>query len=470
VQHFSLAVIGSGSGNIVVPEDPARGPVAVIEAGAFGGTCINRGCIPSKILVYTADVASQVRQAPEFGISAELTGVDWPSIRDRTFAKVDKVSAAGRDARAEADLVTLFEGRARFAGPRELVIDDKTRITADQIVLASGARPTIPPVVADSGVQFWTSDTIMRIGELPGSMVIVGGGYVAAEFAHIFSSLGVEIHIINRAATLLATFDTDISDRFTTLAQQRWDVRLSAEITGVRRHGHSYHPGTPDGGVTVMLEDGTQVTGDLLLVAAGRQPDTEDLSLDLAGVRLRDDGRIQVDEYGRTTADGIWSLGDASSPFELKHVANAEARTLAHNLAHPEDLRPFPHEWVPAAVFTEPQLASVGARLQDLAGRRPFVQATQAYQDTAYGWALRDTSGICRLYADPATGKLLGAHILGYQASLLIQPLVQAMSSGQTVASMARGQYWIHPALSEVVENALLKLPLSLQPEGDQRR
>ena len=146
MQHFSLAVIGSGSGNIVVPEDPARGPVAVIEAGAFGGTCINRGCIPSKILVYTADVASQVRQAPEFGISAELTGVDWPSIRDRTFAKVDKVSAAGRDARAEADLVTLFEGRARFAGPRELVIDDKTRITADQIVLASGARPTIPPM------------------------------------------------------------------------------------------------------------------------------------------------------------------------------------------------------------------------------------------------------------------------------------------------------------------------------------
>jgi mycothione reductase len=461
VQHFSLAIIGSGSGNIVVPEDPARGPVAVIDAGAFGGTCINRGCIPSKILVYTADVASQVRHASDFGIRAELTGVNWPSIRDRTFAKVDKVSAAGRDARAASDLVTLFEGRARFAGPHELVIDDKTRITADQLVLATGTRPTVPPVVADSGVQFWTSDTIMRIDELPASMVIVGGGYVAAEFAHVFSSLGVEIHIVNRAAALLATFDTDISDRFTTLARQRWDVRLSAEITGVRRHGRSNHPGRPGAGVTVVLEDGTEVTGDLLLVAAGRQPDTEDLSLDLAGVKLRDDGRIQVDEYGRTTADGIWSLGDASSPFELKHVANAEAQTLAHNLAHPEDLRPFPHEWVPAAVFTEPQLASVGARLQDLAGKRPFVQATQAYQDTAYGWALQDTSGICRLYADPATGTLLGAHILGYQASLLIQPLVQAMSSGQTVASMARGQYWIHPALSEVVENALLKLPLN---------
>jgi mycothione reductase len=213
-----------------------------------------------------------------------------------------------------------------------------------------------------------------------------------------------------------------------------------------------------DAGIAVDLEDGQAVRGDLLLVAAGRQPNTDDLGLDTAGVTVRDDGRIQVDDYGRTTAEGIWSLGDASSPFQLKHVANAEARALAHNLAHPGDLRRFPHDWVPAAVFTEPQIATVGARIQDLAGRRPYVAATQPYQDTAYGWALRDTDGSCTLYADPETGKLLGAHILGYQASLLIQPLVQAASTGLGVAEMARDQYWIHPALSEVVENALLKL------------
>jgi mycothione reductase len=142
---------------------------------------------------------------------------------------------------------------------------------------------------------------------------------------------------------------------------------------------------------------------------------------------------------------------------------------VAHNLAHPHDLRPLRHEWVPAAVFTDPEIATVGARRQDLAGQRPYVEATQPYHDTAYGWALQDTSGFCRLYADPATGTLLGAHILGYQASLLIQPLVQAMSSGQSVASMARGQYWIHPALSEVVENALLKLPLGGPTDGGSR-
>jgi mycothione reductase len=407
--------------------------------------------------VYSADVAAQVRRAPEFGISAQATGVDWPAIRDRTFGKVDRVSAAGRKARAESDLVTLIEGRARFAGPHELVIDDETSITADQIVVAAGGRPVVPPVIADSGVPFWTSDTIMRIDDLPASMVIVGGGYVAVELAHIFGDLGVEVHLINLGDTLLEAFDPDISERFTALARKRWDVRLSASIASVRPRGRD--SGQP-AGVAVLLEDGSAVTADILLVAAGRRPNTDDLGLDLAGVELKDDGHIRVDEYGRTTAERIWSLGDISSPFELKHVANAEARCLAHNLAHPDDLRPYPHEWVPAAVFTEPQIATVGARLQDLEGKRPYVQAIQDYHDTAYGWALQDTTSICKLYADPATGKLLGAHIMGYQASLLIQPLVQAMSFGLDVASMARGQYWIHPALSEVVENALLKLPL----------
>ena len=439
---------------MVVPKDGGAGPVAIIESGPFGGTCINRGCIPSKILVYTADVAAGVRAAPGFGIGAAVTEVDWPAIRDRTFARVDKTAARGRRGRAESDWVTLFQGRARFAGPHELVIDGDTRITADRIVLATGARPVVPPAIAEAGVGFHTSDTIMRIDELPARMVIVGGGYVAAEFAHVFSALGVDVRLVTRGPRLLGSFDPAICDRFTELARQRWDVHLSATITGVRRDGDG-----PDG-LALLLADGTTVAGDLLLVATGRRPDTDDLDLDRAGVNLRDDGRIQVDSYGRTTAEGIWSLGDASSAFELKHVANAEARTLAHNLAHPDDLRPYPHDWVPSAVFTDPQIASFGARRQDLEGKRPYVEAVQAYGDTAYGWARQDTEGFCKLYADPATGKLLGAHIFGYQASLLIQPLVQAASFGQRVADLARGQYWIHPALGEVVENALLKLPL----------
>ena len=445
--HFSLVIIGSGSGNIVVPKDPAQGPVALVESGSFGGTCINWGCIPSKMLLYSAELADQVRSAPQFGIEASLTAVDWPAIRDRVFGKTDQVAAAGRDYRAESDRVTLIESRARFTGPHELTLADGSVITADRIVLATGARPVIPPVIAEAGVDYHTSETVMRMDALPASLVIVGGGYIAAEFAHLFSGLGVRVHIIERSSSLLREFDPEVSRRFTELAARRWDVRLSAKITGARQR---------DGEVEVALADAPPVTGQLLLVAAGRTPDTTDLDLDRAGVRLRSDGRIEVDQYGRTTADGIWSLGDASTPYPLKHVANAEARTLAHNLAHPDDLLPYPHDWVPSAVFTDPQIATVGAREQDLAGR-PYVSAVQEYADVAYGWALQDTSGFCKLYADPATGTLLGAHIMGYQASVLIQPLIQGAAFGQRVADLARGQYWIHPALTEVVENALLK-------------
>jgi mycothione reductase len=451
VPHFSLVVIGSGSGNVVVPKHPAQGPVALIESGVFGGTCINRGCIPSKILIHTADVADQVRRAAEFGIEATLTGVDWPAIRDRTFNQTDAVSAKGRRYRAAQDKVTLIEGRARFIGPHELAVDDGTRLTADQIVLATGARPVIPPPIAEAGVDYHTSETVMRIDRLPARMVIVGGGYIAAEFAHLFSSLGVSVSIVNQGRSLLESFDPEVSGRFTKLAASRWDVHLSAAVTGARQR---------DGQIEVELADAPPVAGELLLVAAGRVPDTADLDLDRAGVRLREDGRIEVDQYGRTTAEGIWSLGDASTPYPLKHVANAEARALAHNLANPDDLRPYPHDWVPAAVFTDPQIATVGAREQDLSPARPYVSAIHEYADVAYGWALQDHTGFCKIYADAATGTLLGAHIMGSQASLLIQPLVQAAAAGQRLDDLARAQYWIHPALSEVVENALLDLRL----------
>jgi mycothione reductase len=353
VEKYALAVIGSGSGNVVVPDDVGVGDkVVLIESGAFGGTCINRGCIPTKMFVYTADLAMQVRRASQFGLAATLERVDWPAIRDRIITRVDETSHAGRKERAESTNCTVFEGHARFAGPHELVINDNTRIEAEQIVIATGGRPAIPPVVKNAAIEFHTSDTILRLDALPTSMVILGGGYIAVEWAHVFSSFGVDIHIVERAATLMEALDAEISKRFTDQNAKRWDVHLDAMVTDVRTDGDD---------VVVVLEDGTRVAGELLLVATGRRPNTDDLGLDVAGVSLRDDGHVVVDNFGRAPP-GIWALADCSSPFELKHVANAEARTVAHNLAHPDDLRPLPHDWVPSAVFSDPQIASVGAR------------------------------------------------------------------------------------------------------------
>jgi mycothione reductase len=203
------------------------------------------------------------------------------------------------------------------------------------------------------------------------------------------------------------------------------------------------------------------VRGDTLLVAAGRVPNGDRLDLARSGIPVHDDGRIVVDEQQRTPVDGIFALGDVSSEFQLKHVANHEARVVAHNLLHPADLRSSDHRFVPSAVFTHPQIASVGrTEAQCREAGIDVAVKIQSYGDIAYGWAMEDTTGICKILAERGTGRLLGAHVLGPHASTVIQPLIQAMSFGLGAREMATGQYWIHPALPEVIENALLGLDL----------
>jgi len=197
----------------------------------------------------------------------------------------------------------------------------------------------------------------------------------------------------------------------------------------------------------------------VLLVAAGRRPNSDRLDLEKAGVPVHDDGRVVVDEQQRTPVEGIFALGDVSSPHQLKHVANHEAKVVGHNLLHPDAPRRTDHRFVPSAVFTDPQIASVGRTEQ--ACREAGLDYTvkvQEYADIAYGWALEDDTGFCKVLADRGTGRLLGAHLMGPHASTVIQPLIQAMSFGLGAHEMATGQYWIHPALPEVVENALLDL------------
>jgi len=249
---------------------------------------------------------------------------------------------------------------------------------------------------------------------------------------------------------LLRHLDLDIARRFTEIARERWDVRLDASVSSASAQA---------GGVRLELTDGSSVEADLLLVATGRVPNSDRLNLGAIGAQVRADGRVVVDQFQRTTAEGVWALGDVCSPHQLKHVSNHEARVVAHNLAHPDDMVAADHRFVPAAVFTHPQIAGVGlTEEQARADGIEFVAVTQPFGEAAYGWAMEDSTSVCKLVGDPSTGRVLGAHIIGPDASSLIQPLIQAMSFDQDFREVARGQYWIHPALAEVVENALLKL------------
>ncbi|OQO89263.1 mycothione reductase [Saccharomonospora piscinae] len=461
--HYDLVIVGTGSGNSILDHRFADRKVAIVEKGVFGGTCLNVGCIPTKMFVHPADLAATPERAGELGVDLALRDVRWREIRDRVFGRIDSIADGGRRYRAEHEdnaHVTVYEGEARFTGRKELTVrlgdgSGEETLTAEEFVLAAGGRATVPDIPGLAEVGYHTSDTVMRIDELPRRAVILGSGFVSAEFAHVFASFGVEVTVVARSGALLRGEDDDVSRRFTDLAARRYDVRLDRRTVRARR---------TRGGIALDLEGpgGEEtVEGDLLLVATGRRPNSDLLDVAATGIATLPSGHVVVDSRQRTGVDGVYALGDLSSPHELKHVANHETRVVQHNLLHPDDPIESDHRFVPHAVFTAPQIASVGITERDAAARGVrYVTATQEYGGIAYGWAMEDTTGFAKLLADPATGHLLGAHIIGPQAPTLLQPLIQAMSFGLDARSMARGQYWIHPAMPELVENALLALPL----------
>ena len=461
--HYDLVIVGTGSGNSILGPGFAGKKTAIVEKGTFGGTCLNVGCIPTKMFVYAADVAYTPSHSAKYGVDEELKGVRWRDIRDRIFGRIDPIAAGGAEYRRNHEdnkNVDVYEGTGRFTGLKELRVTfadgrpDEV-LTADKFVLAAGGRPVIPDIPGIEDTGYYTSDTVMRLDELPERIVILGGGYIAAEFAHVFSSFGVRVTLVNRSARLLRSEDEDVSARFTELASERFDVRLERKTVRARK--------TADG-VALDLEgpQGAEtVEADLLLVATGRKPNSDLLDVAATGVTTMDSGHVVVDDYQETAVEGIYALGDLSSPHELKHVANHEARVVQHNLLHPDERIKADHRFVPHAVFTHPQVASVGLTEQKAREKGvSYVTSKQDYAGIAYGWAMEDTTGFAKLLADPATGQLLGAHIIGPQASSVIQPLIQSMSFGLDARTMARGQYWIHPAMPELVENALLNLPL----------
>ncbi|WP_420439737.1 FAD-dependent oxidoreductase [Candidatus Poriferisodalis sp.] len=510
MSDFDLVIVGTGSANSIPGPPFDDWSIAIVERGTFGGTCLNVGCIPSKMFVYAADVADTIATAGDYGIAATYDGADWPAIRDRVFGRIDPIASGGRDYRLGSDCsnITVFEGDARFVSDRRLVVrmhDGSTEsVSGRHVVLGAGARAFLPPYRGLGTVPVHTSDTVMRLDSLPESMIVLGGGYIACELGYVFSALGTKVTVVNRGERLLRAEDDDISRAFTAAAQRHFDLRLGAAVSSVRggaatgssvrggaATGSSVRGGAATGGAVrgggaagefLYAADGTpsaqgnsytveftrggvaeSVSADVLLVATGRVPNGDQLALDLGGV-ADEDGRVLTDEFFRTSAPGVWAFGDLSSKIQLKHLANAQVRALRHNLLVAEGQADGPmhtvrEDLVPHAVFSHPQVASVGLTERDArAAGLPITVANKPFGHTAYGWAMEDSTSFAKLIAHAETRELLGAHIIGPQASTLIQQLIGGMAFGQTVDQMAHDQFYIHPALTEVIENALLEL------------
>ena len=446
--HHDLLIIGAGSGNSIIGPEHDDWDVAIAEPWDFGGTCMNRGCIPSKMFVHAADLALSARRGPALGVHTSFQTADWPAIRDRVFGRIDPIAAAGLEYRNSLENVTVYRHSARFTGERTVDLGG-LEVTADQMVIAAGARSLVPDVPGLADTPFCTSDDVMRLDELPDRLVILGGGFIAAEMAHVFDGLGSRVTIVHRGELMLRGADEDVRRCITEAYVDRMDVRLEATVSRVSH----------DGTYEILLSDGSTLQADQLLVATGRQPNGDRLEVHRAGITLDERGYIITDDQLRTGADGIWALGDVTNPRQLKHTANAEARIVAHNLADPTELQSVDRSVVPHAVFGHPQVGSVGHTEKELVDSgRPHIVATRRYADTAYGWAMEDSTGFAKVLADPDTRLLLGAHIVGPQAPTLVQQLIQGMATGLTVDQMARQQLYIHPAMPELVEQALLDL------------
>ncbi|WP_430593073.1 mycothione reductase [Humidisolicoccus flavus] len=453
LEEFDLIVIGSGSGNTILGREWADKQVALVDDSIeFGGTCLNRGCIPTKMFVHVADVAQNALDAKRLGIEFEAPHVDWNAIRDRVFGRVDDASASSLEFREnQAPALTLVRETCGFAGDHVIETASGRRLTAPKIVIATGSRPRALSAAYAPDGRIHTSDSIMRIAALPERLLIVGGGSIAVEFAHIFASLGVSITLAIRSDEVLSSTDSLVRERMTSILGKRVALKTRTQVEQIDTDSCDEF--------VVTFDDGATEPFDAVLVASGREPNTDTLNA-AAFFDLDSSKKIATNEFLQVLRDGepvegIFALGDVCAKHELKHVANHQARVVRHNLSadsadfQADTLSPVPH-----AIFSWPQIASFGVRADE--AEDTHIVVTREYSTTAYGWALEDTTSFVRLVVD-GRGVLHGAHILGEQASILIQPLVMiAQQQTPITDDYVRGMYWPHPALSEVLENALL--------------
>jgi len=462
MEEFDFLVIGSGSGLEVANVAANQGQsVAVVEKGPLGGTCLNRGCIPSKHLLYHADVLETIERAGEFHIDAEVNGVEFAEMVRQVNEEVQADAESIRSGLSSSEQHELFAGAGRFVDDRTVEIsggeDDGTRLRADTVLIAAGTRPSIPPIDGIESVDYLTSTEALTLEERPDHLVIVGGGYIAAELGHFFGTFGTDVTIIGRRPNLLPEADEEVAESFTDRYADRFTVHTGHSATAVSQENGSvtlearpYEYG--EGRGIVEDADPVTVTGDELLVAAGRVPNTDTLNLEATGVETDDRGFVATDEYLETDVEGIWALGDIVGEYLLKHSANHEALAVARNIFGSEP-EPVDYTAMPFAVFASPEVAGVGAREEALrAEGREYATNTYRYEDTARGGAMR-AEGFVKVIVD-LEGTILGCHIVGPDAATLIQEVVVAMKAGSGTVRDIRESVHIHPALPEVVQRA----------------
>jgi len=453
-QHFDVAIIGGGGGLTAAYHALNDGKsVALVDAqpDALGGTCVNRGCLPTKGMIAPADVLRTIDTADRLHIKADRSNAE------AGFKAIMDGIRAARAERAKGvrgwveDAMTPFFGRARFTGEKRIEINDGRSLTADRVFLATGARPAIPPVEGLDAVPYLTNETALELDQPPESLIVIGGGYIGCEFAHALQAFGTRITIIHPDPERLLAEDHEIGDLFTKEFAERVTLELGAYASAAEK--------TPSGvRVSFTRGDGTTqaVEAQAVLVAAGRSPNTHDLELGTTGVETDQRGWIKADPGLRTTHPDIYAYGDCIGRGMFKHTSSVEG-TIAYRNAAGDD-RTMDYNTNPHAVFTEPEIASVGLTEQQCREQNlDYSAASVPYDGIAKGEILGSPAGLAKGLVEKGSDRILGFHIAGPNAALLIQEPVLAMTTGAT-AEDVRNTTHIHPSMTELVHKVFTKL------------
>lgn len=441
MKEYDVIVIGSGAGAIIADAAITRGEkTALVDRGPLGGTCLNVGCIPSKILMYPADVIAGIQSAKKLGIEAEIKSIDFSAIMGRMRKTVHDGSSHIRDGIEQIKSLDFYEGEGHFTGDYTIEVNGE-KIKGKKIFIGSGARPFIPPIKGIDKIEHLTNESVLLLKERPESIIIIGGGYIAAEYGHFFASMGTKVTILQRGDRLVPNEEPEISDLLKKEMQKRMEIFTNTEAREV---------GKADNGITVITKE-KEFTAEKIMIAAGRKSNADLLKVEKTGVETDERGYIKTNRYLETTKENIWAVGDANGKWMFRHVANMEAYMAWYNANNEEKIK-MDYEATPYAVFSYPQIASAGMGEEEAKKDHEILVGHARYSDVAKGEAMMEEESFAKAIVDKKTLRILGFHIIGPYAPILIQEVVNAIANKADIHSIARGMH-IHPALPELILN-----------------
>ena len=455
MKRYDVIAIGSGSAANILDSMIERDPeikIALIDKDEPGGICLTRGCIPSKMLLYPAELIRIMENASQLGIEVQIKHIDFRRVMGRMRASIaediEKIGG-GLDHNPNID---YFQEVAEFLAPYTLKVGEET-IKGDMIFLCTGSKPLIPPVKGLREGGYLTSDTLLELVDLPRSVAILGGGFIAAEYGHFFSAMGSQVTIIGRNPQFLPDEEPEVSALAKKEMSRHMTILNNCEVKEVKK--------TEGRKREIIAQDRTQgkeinLAAEEILVAAGRAPNTDILHPERAGIKTDENGWIEVNEYLETSQPNIWALGDANGKYPFKHKANYESALVFYNAVMKKKMRVDYHA-IPHAIFSYPEIASVGLKEKEALsryGENGVLIGLQRFEDTGKGQAMDLKDFFVKVILRTENYKILGAHIIGPQASVLIQEIITLMyTPEQSSRPITEGMH-IHPALSEVVERA----------------